>query len=122
MGNTAKRGPVQSPSLMREQRLKHFKLQGDLGQDIVSPDDGPTRNLTKASIALTLGVDRAFMARPELRLFYTYAHWNQAAQQAAAPGDTLSSTGTFGDSRDGSTAIAIGVVVIRTFPAQGKCL
>ena len=82
---------------------KHFKLQGDLGQDIVTPDDGPTRNLTKASIALTLGVDRAFMARPELRLFYTYAHWNQAAQQAAAPGDTLSSTGAFGDSRDGST-------------------
>jgi maltoporin len=82
---------------------QHIKLQGDLGRDVVRPDGGPTRTLLKASIALTLAMDRSFWSRPELRLFYTYAHWNQAAQNAAAPGDPLSTTGIFGTSRKGST-------------------
>ncbi|NYH14478.1 maltoporin [Paraburkholderia bryophila] len=82
---------------------KNVKLQGDIGRDIVTPDGGPTRTLLKASIALTLSMDRAYWSRPELRLFYTYAHWNQAAQNAATPGDPLSSTGVFGTSRTGST-------------------
>jgi maltoporin len=82
---------------------KHIKLQGDVGRDIVTPDGGPTRTLVKASIALTLAMDRSYWSRPELRLFYTYAHWNRAAQAAAAPGDSLSTTGVFGTSRTGST-------------------
>ena len=82
---------------------KHIKIQGDLGDDRVTPDNGPTRTLLKASVALTLAMDRSFWSRPELRLFYTYAHWNQAAQNAAAPGDPLSTTGVFGSSRTGST-------------------
>lgn len=82
---------------------QHLKIQGDLGRDAVTPDGGPTRTLLKASVALTLAMDRSFWSRPELRLFYTYAHWNQAAQNAAAPGDPLSTTGVFGSSRTGST-------------------
>jgi maltoporin len=82
---------------------QHVKIQGDLGNDRVTPDNGPTRTLLKASVALTLAMDRSFWSRPELRLFYTYAHWNQAAQNAAAPGDPLSTTGIFGSSRAGST-------------------
>ncbi|RDU94988.1 carbohydrate porin [Trinickia dinghuensis] len=81
----------------------HIKIQGDIGNDRVTPDNGPTRTLLKASVALTLAMDRSFWSRPELRLFYTYAHWNQAAQAAAAPGDPLSTTGIFGSSRTGST-------------------
>jgi maltoporin len=88
----------------------HFKLQGDLGRDVVIPDGGATRTLVKASVALTFAMARSFWSRPELRLFYTYAHWNQAAQLAAAPGDPLSSTGIFGSSRTGST---VGVQVER---------
>ncbi len=82
---------------------QHVKLQGDLGHDRVTPSGGPTRTLLKASVALTLAMDRSFWSRPELRLFYTYARWNQAAQDAAAPGDPLSTTGIFGTSRTGST-------------------
>ncbi|WP_206955421.1 maltoporin [Trinickia acidisoli] len=82
---------------------KHIKLQGDIGNDRVTPDNGPTRTLLKASVALTLAMDRSFWSRPELRLFYTYAHWNKAAQDAAAPSDPLSTTGVFGTSRTGST-------------------
>ncbi len=81
----------------------HIKIQGDLGNDRVTPDNGPTRTLLKASVALTLAMDRSFWSRPELRVFYTYAHWNKAAQDAAAPGDPLSTTGIFGSSRTGST-------------------
>ena len=82
---------------------RHIKIQGDLGNDRVTPDHGPTRTLLKASVALTLAMDRSFWSRPEFRVFYTYAHWNKAAQDAAAPGDPLSTTGIFGSSRTGST-------------------
>jgi maltoporin len=82
---------------------QHVKLQGDLGHDVVSPTNGPTRTLLKASVALTYAMDRSFWSRPEFRVFYTFAHWNKAAQDAAAPGDPLSTTGIFGSSRTGST-------------------
>ncbi|WGS45338.1 carbohydrate porin [Burkholderia sp. JSH-S8] len=82
---------------------QHVKLQGDLGHDRVTPSGGPTRTLLKASVALTLAMDRSFWSRPEFRVFYTYARWNKAAQDAAAPGDPLSTTGVFGTSRSGST-------------------
>lgn len=82
---------------------EHFKLVGELGQDQVSPSGAPSRNLTKFTIAPTLAMGSSFWSRPELRLFYTYARWNQAAQNAASAGDALSSTGVFGSSRSGST-------------------
>lgn len=81
----------------------HIKGVVDFGHDLVAPDGGPTRNLNKFTLAAVLAKDRAYWSRPELRLFYTYAHWNKAAQNAAAPGDALSTTGTFGSSRSGST-------------------
>ena len=45
------------------------------------------------------------LARPEFRLYYTYASWNDAAQRAAnvmAEGSALSDTGAFGNARHGS--------------------
>ncbi len=81
---------------------EHFKLQLDLGHDRISPaDGGPTQALTKITFAPTFSGAKDFWARPELRLFVTYAQWNAAAQAAATPGTTLSSTGVFGDNRDG---------------------
>ncbi|HJU50576.1 MAG TPA: carbohydrate porin, partial [Pseudogulbenkiania sp.] len=84
---------------------EHFKLVTELGHDRVQPASGPTRTLTKFTIAPTLAMGKSFWSRPELRLFYTYAQWNQAAQEAAGDNanDPLSSSGVFGSRRHGST-------------------
>lgn len=82
-----------------------FKLVGELGRDQVEAPDG-TRKLTKFTVAPTwspAGPD--FWARPEIRLYYTYASWNKAAQRAAnllAEGSALSDTGAFDSARHGS--------------------
>ncbi|MFZ4539319.1 maltoporin [Propionivibrio sp.] len=87
---------------------EHLKLQGELGHDQVKPSGSPTRNLTKLTIAPTLAMARGFWSRPELRLFYTYARWNDAAA-AAANGSTdsavasMSSSGVFAGANNGST-------------------
>jgi len=83
-----------------------FKLQGDLGYDQVEATGG-TRRLTKFTIAPTwTPAAPGIWNRPEIRLFYTYARWNQAAQDAASefdPGSALSDSGSFGSTRHGST-------------------
>lgn len=81
---------------------EHFKFVVEAGQDSIEPEHGATRRLTKFTVAPTLSVGPAFMTRPEVRLYYTYAQWNRAAQEAAEPGDTLSETGVFDASRHGS--------------------
>lgn len=87
---------------------EHIKLQADLGYDRVKPSGADARNMTKLTIAPTWAVARSFWSRPELRLFYTYARWNDAAQ-AAANGSTdsavasISSTGVFAGQSHGST-------------------
>lgn len=81
----------------------HFKMQFDLGHDVVNPSNGPSRTLTKFSIAPTLAMEKSFFSRPELRVFYTYAKWNKAAQDAATSGTTLASDGPFGSARHGSS-------------------
>src|SRR5690606_27481829 len=84
---------------------QQFKLVAELGHDQIDAPEG-TRKLTKFTIAPTwspAGPD--FWARPEVRLYYTYAQWNEAAQEAAnlmAAGSALSDTGTFGGDRHGS--------------------
>ncbi|MBP1202474.1 maltoporin [Duganella sp. 1411] len=84
---------------------RRFKIGMDLGVDAVRPDDGPTRRMTKFTIAPTISSGMGLNARPDLRLFYTYAKWNDAARLAAdsaAPGSALSSTGAFGAAKSGS--------------------
>lgn len=86
----------------------NVKLQLELGHDQVKPSDGDTRQLTKLTIAPTLALAQNFWSRPEVRLFYTYARWNQAAAQAAT-GSTdpavasLSASGVFANATHGST-------------------
>lgn len=83
---------------------ENFKLQLDLGHDRIRPAaGGTTQQLTKVTFAPTLTAGRGFWTRPELRTFVTYAKWNTAAQQAAAPGSTLSSTGVFGGNTNGTS-------------------
>jgi maltoporin len=82
----------------------NFRLVLDLGHDNISPaDGGADQKLTKISFAPTLALGKDFWSRPELRLFVTYAKWNDAAQAAATPGTTLSSTGIFGGSTSGTS-------------------
>ena len=67
---------------------------------------GGTRKLTKFTVAPTWSpAGQDFWARPEIRLYYTYASWNEAAQRAAslqAAGSALSDSGAFDNARHGS--------------------
>lgn len=84
---------------------EQFKLVTEVGHDQIDASEG-TRKLTKFTIAPTWSpAGPAFWARPEVRLYYTYAQWNDEAQAAAnrlAAGSTLSDTGTFGGDQHGS--------------------
>ena len=81
---------------------EQFKLVTEFGHDQVDAAGG-TRKLSKATIAPTWSPrGPAFWARPEVRLYYTHAVWNQAAQDAAGPGDALSDSGAFGNARHGA--------------------
>lgn len=80
----------------------HIKLQLDIGHDRITPaDGGPVQKLSKVTFAPTLTSGKDFFDRPELRLFITYARWNDAAQAAATPDSALSRTGVFGGSTSG---------------------
>ena len=84
---------------------EEFKLVAEVGHDQIDAEAG-TRKLTKFTIAPTWSpAGPEFWARPEFRLYYTYAQWNDAAQDAAnlmAAGSALSETGAFGSAQHGS--------------------
>ena len=65
-----------------------------------------TRTLSKFTFAPTWSPKGpGFWERPEIRLYYTYARWNKAAQLAAnrlGAGSALSDSGAFGRARHGS--------------------
>ena len=100
-------------------------LVGEIGRDQVEAPGG-TRKLTKFTIAPTWSPSGpGFWERPEIRLYYTYASWNRAAQQAAnllADGSALSENGAFGSARNGSacrwsiggSSLKVGCVAVRT--------
>lgn len=83
----------------------HFKLITELGRDQIDAPGG-TRKLTKFTVAPTWSpAGPGFWQRPEIRLYYTHARWNQAAQRAAseiAAGSALSESGAFGNALHGS--------------------
>ncbi|MBM1194583.1 maltoporin [Pseudomonas weihenstephanensis] len=84
---------------------EQFKLVTELGHDQVRAKDG-TRTLSKFTFAPTWSPKGpGFWERPEIRLYYTYASWNKAAQRAANQldaGSALSDSGAFGNARHGS--------------------
>jgi len=83
-----------------------WKLAVELGFDRADPGSGETGNLTKLTIAPIWafgGINgQPFNSRPDLRFYWTYAKWNQAAQNNAAAGSVLSNTGVFGSQTHGS--------------------
>ncbi|QIO06457.1 maltoporin [Acinetobacter shaoyimingii] len=59
---------------------EHFKITGEVGYDQIS-DKNQTYNLSKITIAPTWSLKgTGYNDRPELRLFYTYAFWNDNEQ------------------------------------------
>ncbi len=60
-----------------------FKLQGDVGFTQNKPQHGSAANLFKLTFAPTLspsvGEKGGFFVRPEVRLFVTFANWNDTA-------------------------------------------
>lgn len=82
----------------------HFNLAVELGHDRVTPDGGAERRLTKLTLAPQLARGRGYFSRPVLRLFVTYATWNEAAM-AADSGGVLAggSSGPFAADTSGLT-------------------
>jgi maltoporin len=100
--------------------MNYFKLQGDFAWQSLTPKTNPggrwgntnTMNLFKATIAPTLaplpGPGGSFWVRPELRVFVTYASWNEAMQanggmDQGSCATTGTSTSVFGCSTNGFT-------------------
>lgn len=94
----------------------HIKLAIEVGHDRVIATDG-LQTLTKVTCATIWSpAGPGFWTRPEIRLYYTHAHWNGAAQRAAdfsVPGSTLSSTGPYGSRFDGDS---VGIQVEYWWP------
>jgi maltoporin len=62
---------------------EHFKVLGEAGFDRVTKSIGSKpQMLGKFTIAPAIAGGRGLLNRPELRLFYTYAIWNEAARGA----------------------------------------
>jgi maltoporin len=82
-----------------------FKIAADVFYQSVSIKNAPagtgTPTLTKATLAPTFVLGRDYYSRPELRLFVTYASWNDAA--AAAAGVAGMASGAFGTAKSGTT-------------------
>jgi len=82
-----------------------FKLALEIGHDRADTAAGHKAQLTKTTLAAIWAPDAPqWNQRPEVRLYYTHANWNRAAQTAASlasPGAALSTTGAFGLSRSG---------------------
>lgn len=79
---------------------EHVNLVLDAGHDQFRPDTGATRQLDKIAAAVQLSAGRTFWSRPSLRLFATYANWNDAARDAV-DGVAGGTSGVFGDGTDG---------------------
>ena len=79
---------------------EHFGLALEVGYDRVDPDEGDDRELTKITFAPLIRAKGGFFARPELRVFVTYADWNEAAREA---GVITTGENPFGDDNDGWT-------------------
>ncbi len=73
---------------------KNFKMQGELGISSTKPDASDTRRITKLTIAPTLTVGEGYYDRPEFRVYWTGASWNDA-YLAAQP--------QFGSDKSGSS-------------------
>jgi len=62
---------------------EHAKVLGEVGFDRVKKGNGADpQYLAKFTIAPAITAAKGFMTRPEIRVFYTWATWNEAARTA----------------------------------------
>ncbi|MEO7032487.1 MAG: carbohydrate porin [Polyangiaceae bacterium] len=72
---------------------EHAKLIGEVGYDHVTKSNGSDpQMLTKLTIAPAITAGKGFNSRPELRLFYTWAMWNEAARGATVDSGRIYTT------------------------------
>ena len=63
--------------------FEHLKLLGEAGYDLVKKSNGADPQLlAKLTPAIAITAGEGLMSRPELRLFYTWAMWSEAARGA----------------------------------------
>jgi maltoporin len=69
---------------------EHLKLLGEVGYDRVKKSNGSDPQfLAKFTIAPAISASRGFLARPEIRVFYTWAMWNETARGATVDSGRL---------------------------------
>jgi len=85
----------------------HFNVALELGHDRVRPYSGAERTLTKLTLAPQLAKGRGYYSRPVLRLFVTYAVWNEAAM--AADGAKVLAGGSSGPFAADTSGLTYGV-------------
>jgi maltoporin len=82
-----------------------FRFLAELGHDRVTDDGQPTRSMTKLTLATAVSAGKEAGSRPTLRLYYTYAAWNDAAKAVLANnwvnGERLARV--FGNQNNGSS-------------------
>lgn len=81
-----------------------LSIASELGYQQLKEEGGPTRRLTKFTIAPQFSMGRSLWARPALRLYYTYAKWNGAARDAGNVVCTGRDCGTPVDAFSNSTS------------------
>ena len=70
--------------------LRHVKFLAESGYDMVKKANGADPQfLRKFTGAFAISADREFMSRPELRVFLTFAQWNEAARIAGVDSGRL---------------------------------
>ncbi|MBC7662192.1 MAG: carbohydrate porin, partial [Caulobacter sp.] len=63
---------------------KNLKWLTEVGYSNLKPDGGKNENVTKVTVGPALSTGPDFWKRPELRLYATYAHYNDAAANDSA--------------------------------------
>jgi maltoporin len=83
--------------------VDHLKVLGEVGYDRVKKTNGlaDAQTLLKATGAVAIAGASGFWGRPELRLFYTWAMWNEAARGANIDSYSLY---RYGNKLSGATA------------------
>jgi maltoporin len=69
---------------------EHAKLLGEVGLDHLKKDNGSAPQfLGKFTVAPALTMGKGFLSRPEIRLFYTWAMWNETARTNSIDSSSL---------------------------------
>ena len=84
-----------------------FGFATELGYEQFKPTNSSSQSISKVTFALTAAAGKGAYARPELRLFYTYAKWNDAAKAGAM--NVVNADGTQGVYNGSTSGSSIGV-------------